>query len=181
MIIGVDFDSTLAKIDEPWLQRLNSACGTNYNSEQWLDWDLSFLRPHEKRLFFELLTPDLYDSVKPYPGAPETIRELASRSGVVLKCVTSNPKQNPGEFSEAKIRWLRRYVPDLATSVVFSRKKSGLGLQVLVDDGPEHFVEADFIPVLVERPWNRKVSCNLRFKEWADGREILLSLLKATE
>lgn len=57
--IGIDFDSTIAKIDLPWLERLNAVRGTRYRPEDWSDWNLSFLSPDEKRLFFRL-----YDNVE---------------------------------------------------------------------------------------------------------------------
>jgi hypothetical protein len=37
--IGVDFHSTIAKIDLPWLNRLNASRGTSYRPEDWSDWE----------------------------------------------------------------------------------------------------------------------------------------------
>jgi len=123
--VGIDLDSTIARIDEPWLARLNKACQTNYRSNQWTDWDLSFLTEDERRVFFEVFTPDLYEAVKPYPGAIEAIRDLAQKPGVKLVCVTTNPSKNADAFAYAKKCWLQKYFPDLAHSVLFSKKKNG--------------------------------------------------------
>lgn len=177
MKIGIDLDSTIAKVDSPWLDRLNKACGTNYTSQQWTDWNLTFLKPQERKILFEVFTPDLYEIVQPYGGAPEVVKELATTPGVELECVTANPSLNSQEFAEAKKRWLRCHFPDLANSVVFSKKKSGLGLDVLIDDAPQHFETGDFIPVLVERPWNTMVRCELHFREWNQARSVLFPLL----
>ena len=159
------------------MERLNKACGTDYSSEQWTDWDLSFLKSHERKILFEVFTPDLYEIVKPYPASAEVVRELAALPGVELTCVTANPSQDPEGFTKAKKQWLRGYFPDLADSVIFSKKKSGLGLNVLIDDAPQHFETADFIPVLVERPWNTMVRCELRFRGWDEARQVLFPLL----
>jgi 5'(3')-deoxyribonucleotidase len=178
MRIGIDFDSTIAKIDAPWLGRLNAVFRTNYRPEDWTDWDLTFLTAEERRVLFDVLTPDLYEVVEPYPDAPEVIRDLARVPGVELVCVTANPTKNSQDFAAAKRRWLLRNVPELSSSVIFARSKSGLGLDVLVDDAPQHFERTDFIPVLVERPWNRTVPCRLRFREWSEGRRMLDSVIK---
>ena len=41
LTIGNDFDSTLVKIDQLWLDRLNRECGTRYRASQRRDWELS--------------------------------------------------------------------------------------------------------------------------------------------
>src|SRR4051794_11655066 len=112
MKIGIDFDSTIAKIDQPLLDRLNRALGTNYRAEEWTDWDLNFLRPADRSHLFKLFTPDIYRDVMPYPGAAEAIRELFLLPGVELTCVTSNPGENGPAFTDAKRGWLARYIPE---------------------------------------------------------------------
>src|SRR5262245_6191170 len=130
MKIGIDFDSTIARIDKPWLDRLNALRGTAYRPEDWLDWNLSFLRPDDRSIFFSLLTPDLYESVIPYPGASNAIRRIAAEPGVELACVTSNPERESDAFTAAKKEWLRKYAPELSGSIVAARSKSGLGLDI---------------------------------------------------
>ncbi len=178
MKIGIDLDSTVAKIDAPWLSRLNRACETNYRPEDWTDWELKFLSRKEKQVFFDVFTPDLYDEVEPYPGAPEVVRDLARLPGVELLCVTTNPSRNYEAFALSKRQWLRRHIPILADSTIFAKNKSGLGLDVLVDDAPHHFETPDFVPILVERPWNQAVCCELRFLEWSKGRQVIFSVVE---
>src|SRR5260370_38906498 len=165
MKIGIDFDSTIAKIDQPLLDRLNSVCRTTYGAEEWTDWNLRFLRPDEKQLLLRLFAPDLYDFVVPYPGAPEAIDSLSKKRGVDLVCVTSNPEKGSDAFMKAKTRWLRRYIPALSSALVAARNKSGLGLDLLVDDAPHHHEAADCVTVLVKRPWNQGVRCALQFSD----------------
>jgi hypothetical protein len=106
--IGIDFDSTIAKIDLPWLERLNAARGTVYRPEDWSDWDLSFLRPDDRKLVFDLLTPDLYDIVVPYPGAPDAIRSLWRKGAeaflqVLIAILTDGAENSSRNFSAADI------------------------------------------------------------------------------
>lgn len=178
MRIGIDFDSTIARIDLPWLERLNAARGTLYRSEDWSDWELTFLQPDDRKIFFGLLTPDLYDRVMPYPGAPEAIRRLAALPGVEMICVTSNPENDAAAFSRAKKRWLRKYVPELSDRIISAKTKINLGLDILIDDAPHHYKDADCIFVLVRRPWNRAVVCPFQFTEWADAERVVMRIIR---
>jgi 5'(3')-deoxyribonucleotidase len=126
---------------------------------------------------FRLLTPSLYDDVLPYPGARQAIRSLSKEPGVELLCVTSNPEKDSEAFMKAKARWLHRYVPELSDRLVAARNKSGLGLDVLVDDAPHHHEAADCTTVLVKRPWNRGVQCAWQFTDWPKGYHILTELI----
>jgi 5'(3')-deoxyribonucleotidase len=177
MRIGVDFDSTLAKIDQPLLNRLNAIRGTAYRAEEWSDWSLSFLPPEERDLLFRLFTPDLYDEVLPYRGAREAIQSLLDKPDIDLVCVTSNPERQGDVFMEAKNRWLRRHVPELSDRLIAAANKYGLGLDLLIDDAPHHHRAADCTMVLVERPWNQDVHCALRFSDWEEGKGLLNRLI----
>jgi 5'(3')-deoxyribonucleotidase len=181
MRIGIDFDSTIAKIDQPLLDRLNTFRGTSYRAEDWSDWDLTFLRPDDRKLLFQLFTPDLYAVVVPYPQAPESVNALSKDPGVELVCVTSNPEENAEAFAEAKRHWLRRHIPELSGKLIASKHKFGLGLDILVDDAPHHHEMADCTTVLVRRPWNRDVRCSLEFVHWADGLRVLTRLIRNSQ
>jgi 5'(3')-deoxyribonucleotidase len=104
MSIGIDFDSTIAKIDQPLLDRLNRVRGTVYRAEDWSDWDLTFLPIADRDLLFRLLTLDFYDTVMPYPHAAESIAALSKIPGVELVCVTANPQHDSDAFTKAKTR-----------------------------------------------------------------------------
>jgi len=178
MKIGIDFDSTIAKIDQPLLDRLNAVRGTNYRAEDWSDWKLTFLQPEDRELLFQYFTPDIYDTVVPYPCAPEAIHALAQIPGIDLLCVTSNPSQNSEAFTEAKEAWLRKYIPALSGTVIAAKDKFGLGLDILVDDAPHHHAASDCTTVLVKRPWNKAVHCPYEFSGWQDGQRLLQQLIQ---
>lgn len=97
---------------------------------------------------------------------------------VEVVCVTSNPTKSAEAFLEAKRRWLRRFIPELAESLVAAKIKTGLGLDILVDDAPQHHESPDCVPILVERPWNSRVVTNLKFSDWADGEKIIFKLIE---
>jgi 5'(3')-deoxyribonucleotidase len=176
--VGVDFDSTVARIDVPWLARLNALRGTSYRSEDWTDWNLSFLREADRGVFLSLLTPDLYDVVEPYPGAADAIRRLSSEALIEFACVTTNPDKNSAAFTAAKTQWLRKHIPQLADAVLIARNKSGLGLDVLIDDAPHHLQSEDYVPVLVSRPWNESVDAPFRFGTWHEGEALVRRLVE---
>lgn len=177
--VGIDLDSTVARIDSPWLERLNALRGTSYRPEDWSDWNLSFLAPDDRSVFLSLLTPDLYEEVEPYPGAADAIRHLSSDGTVELACVTTNPEIDGVDFTLAKKQWLRKHIPELADALIVARNKSGLGLDVLVDDAPHHCQSDDYVFVLVERPWNESVCSPYRFKNWYEGEALVRRLVEA--
>jgi 5'(3')-deoxyribonucleotidase len=171
--VGIDFDSTIAQIAQPWLDLFNARKGTTLTLMDWKDWDLSFLAVDDRPLFFSLLTPELYETVEPYPHAAEVIQRWASRPDLELVCVTSNPSKDSERFTAAKVKWLKRYIPSLAGSVIAARAKSGLGLDVLIDDAPHHHADGDYVSVLVRRPWNENANCDLAFENWTDADDVL--------
>ena len=177
IILGVDLDSTLAKIDQPWLDRLNRRFGKRYSDSDWTDWNFGFLSPAEREEMFVLFTPDIYETVQAYPSAPEAIAKLAETPGIELRCVTSSPLQNESAFIQAKLKWIERHIPTLSDSMVFTNTKVGIGLTILVDDAPHHFQATDFVPILVERPWNNNVVCDFRFSDWSLGYSLILDLI----
>lgn len=177
--VGIDFDSTIAKIDLPWLARLNALRGTAYRPDDWSDWNLSFLPADDRSVFLSLLTPDLYLAVEPYAGAPDAIRRLSLEPHVELVCVTANPEADNAAFTLAKTRWLQQHIPELAEKLVVARTKSALGLDILVDDAPHHYQSADCTPVLVDRPWNQSVNAEHRFKTWYEGEQLVRRLVAA--
>jgi len=177
--VGVDFDSTVARIDLPWLARLNSLRDTSYRPEDWTDWNLSFLGEADRDVFLSLLTPDLYDTVEPYPGAADAIRHLSLEAPIELVCVTTNPDTNSAAFTAAKTQWLRKHIPQLVDVLAIARKKSGLGLDILIDDAPHHCQTDDYIPVLVNRPWNQSVNAPFRFETWYEGEALVRRLAEA--
>jgi len=181
MRIGIDFDSTIAKIDLPWLERLNTARGTVYRPEDWSDWELTFLQPDDRTLFFDLLTPDLYDRVMPYPGASDAIRSLGAMPEVELVCVTSNPENDAEGFLRAKKRWLHKHIPELSDRIISAKTKINLGLDILIDDAPHHQKDADCICVLVRRPWNRDVICPFQFTDWADAERVVTTIIRKSD
>lgn len=176
--VGIDFDSTVARIDVPWLARLNALRGTSYRPQDWTDWNLSFLREADRDVFLSLLTPDLYDVVEPYPGAADAIGRLASEASIELVCVTTNPEVNSTAFTAAKTLWLRKHIPQLADAVVIARNKSGLGLDVLIDDAPHNSQAEDYVAVLVNRPWNERVDAPFRFGTWYEGEALVRRLVE---
>jgi len=178
LTIGIDFDSTLVKIDQPWLDRLNRQAGTHYRTSQWRDWELSFLSDVERGLFFRLFTPDIYETAKPYPYVQEAIRQLHRLPGVTLKVVTATPSHQIESFVQAKHEWLERHIPELAGTMVSTQFKGNLGLDILVDDAPQHLRNTSSVPVLVRRPWNQGETFKYQFAEWRRGQRLLMEMVE---
>ena len=170
--IGIDFDSTIAQIAEPWLERFNALKGTSLRLSDWSDWNISFIPKKDHPLFFSLLTPDIYDSAEPYARASAVIAKWSVRPNIELCCVTSNPTNDSEAFQIAKAKWLSTHIPCLAGQLISARTKSGLGLDILIDDAPHHQT-GDYIPILVRRPWNVRIKSEFAFSEWNEADGVL--------
>jgi 5'(3')-deoxyribonucleotidase len=176
MKVGIDLDGTLADIHTPWLDRVNRHIDANYSLKDWTDWGASFLHKHGITDSLSFLSPDIYDIAKPIPGAAEGIKRLMNIEGIELVCVSANPFKNDEDYKVAKKEWLSKHVPELAEGVQFARVKRGLGLNVLIDDGPEHFENPDFTGVLVVRPWNHYVNTEHKLHDWDNAHEIVQTI-----
>ena len=182
VVIGIDLDGTLADIHHPWLEKFNATHKTKYVKEDWTDWDCFNPSIENPGDFFKSLLahlhPDVYEAAPPYPHMAEAINKLASQPDVELVCVTTNPSNRDAEFSVAKLAWLEEHIPALSKGVIFTKVKSGFGLDFLIDDAPHNTAHpADYTPILIERPWNRNVSCEHRIAGWESALDTILPLV----
>ncbi|MDE1172032.1 MAG: hypothetical protein PW734_12635 [Verrucomicrobium sp.] len=94
----------------------------------------------------EFLTPDLYKMVRPLPGAPEAVAQLAKIPNVEILCVTAHPggtSPDPLEpvraaFEANKNEIIAQRYPDLVGKTYFASDKTQFDLDGLIDDGPHN-------------------------------------------
>jgi 5'(3')-deoxyribonucleotidase len=181
MHIGIDLDNTLADLATPWLKRINQHLGTSFQHHHWKDWEASFLHPHGITNSTVYLHPNIYQEVDPIPKAITAAREILKMTGVTVSCVTANIKNSPEEeqeYRKAKIKWLETHLPELSDKVIFATVKTGLGLDILIDDGPHHFEHpkdhpGGFTGILVDQPWNKHVKTPHIIQDWHHAPKIV--------
>lgn len=156
MRIAVDIDEVLAKLHDAWLDAYN--WHTGHDLTEFTCWDISTLvLPGWKEKVFDLLTPDLYQSVLPYEDAEYFLERLR---GYDHKIVFATSCRRDDRLAAAKFRWLvscglfkdgDTYAP--------GSDKTVHHCSVLVDDYPGNclaFSRACFgNALLMDRPYNQ--------------------------
>jgi 5'-nucleotidase len=100
-IIALDVDEVLADLYTAWLNRYNAAYSDDLCPCDMDGWDMvSQVKPECGERIYDFLTPDIYDEVKPFHGALETVTKLREQ-GRVIFVTAGNP--------EAKLQWLRKH------------------------------------------------------------------------
>lgn len=130
MIIAVDLDSVLNNLLDTWLAAYNAQYDDVVTPEDILTWDT---HNHVKcgTDIYKLLTPELFTSCLPMPGAIETTKRLLARHEVIVVSAT-------GPFNYgAKRDWLRLHFPHLPVFIA-THHKEYVNCAYLIDDGPRN-------------------------------------------
>lgn len=172
MTILCDVDGVVADLLSTWLDLYNADFGDNLTPDRITTWEL---RPHVKpecggRIYEYLHRADLYDDVRPIPGAIEgvrTLRDAGHRVVFVTSCVPA--------MIVPKIKWLRRHgllpsadVDPSMTNFVVCHDKSLVMGDVLIDDRPTNLRDTSAVPILFDAPHNQDVTGFVRALTWRD-------------
>lgn len=156
LTLAVDVDETVADLLGPWLARYNRESGDTLLPEMLDGWDMGKqVREGWADRLYEFLTPDLYDTVLPIPGARtavEVLRLMGHRVVFVTSCVRNT--------ADAKLNWLirwgflenRRFQPDFVTA----SDKRLIRADALADDRTEAVDSFPGMGFLVAQPHNAR-------------------------
>ena len=159
MIIAVDVDDVCADLLGEWLNRINrdyQYLQPKRTREDVTQWDMSGLVPDGENVYQYLQEPDLYDHVRPIPGALQAVLALRAAGHRVI-FVTSCVK---GQY-DAKERWLveHGFLDDAYSQPDFypAKDKSLIHADVLIDDGAHNLATFKGHKILIDQPHNRGV------------------------
>lgn len=191
MIIGFDFDDVLVDTNTALQQFHNRRYGTSLTRADVITYSLDFLwgcsHKEMTRRIDEFFDSPEHEMILPVRGALEAVRELQSKSTIVV--ITSRALSKAPRTRAC----VMRHFPSLADSMHFARsdahregeKTKGqlcreLGVQVFVDDAT-HLAEgvAPFVnkSLLFDAPWNRRaVLCRPNMRRVHSWNEILLEV-----
>ncbi len=169
-IVGIDIDDVVADLPAEWLRRYNRDWSDSLTRADITGWDIARLVKPEcgERIFEYLYQPDLYDCVKPFPGALAGVEALR-RGGCRAVFVTSANEAQSGP----KLSWLDRHgfltakhrqSPDYAAM----HDKSLLRAHALVDDGPQNLERFAGYKVLFSSTHNQEETRFPRAADWDD-------------
>lgn len=163
-IILVDVDDTIAELVPEWLSHYNKIWHDNVSPKDIVDWDISKYVKCGK-VIYDLLTPDLYDSIKPVHHSHWGINYLRLM-GYELIFTTSNfPISNAGR----KYQWLNDngFNVDLK-HYMEAGDKSLIQCHFMIDDNIENIQRTSGTGILYEREWNKKFFNHMRMKNWQE-------------
>lgn len=121
--------------------------------------------------------PGFYESLRPVPGALETLREWRERGhGVVL--LTAPQKGHP-TCAQEKVNWVRKHLgPDWGEDLVIAYDKTRYHADYLIDDRPEipgRRADPSWIHVKYDRPYNRHVpGLRMTWDTWGEAFQGVL-------
>lgn len=101
-----DFDSTLFDLLGPWVAAHNRVYEKQMTVEEITDWGMeNFADPVCGNKIYDLVTPELYEEVKPFPLALEAVEAVMGRGHTVTFATSVLPATVGG----VKLGLLRKY------------------------------------------------------------------------
>lgn len=160
--IAVDADGTLYDLCTSWFQLFTDRFGrepvpleqcVHYNPHLCLGDGGSQVPHHEEKVLYDLLhTPGLFQSLTPYAGALEALRQLHDAGHEIY--IASAPAGPQSAYE--KMRAFERDLPFVDRKHVFlGHHKHLLDVDVIVDDSPDVVRKfRDTVRLGIEQPWN---------------------------
>lgn len=171
MIIGIDVDCVLRDIIPPtlkWWERMTGIRKYREDIDEWefhecLDVELTWLSPNEfYQMWFGKPEVWLWDAV-PVLGAIDAVAELHKLNEIVI--VTYQPTYLQKIWT---VEWLDEHFQDMFEALVFTKRKSLVQVDVLIDDGLHNFERFTGKAILFSQPWNQDDNRHTRIYGWDD-------------
>jgi 5'-nucleotidase len=165
--IAIDQDQVVADILQEWLRRYNYDYNDTLTPEQIVEWNWDHIVKPEcgKKIYTYLDDPELFANLQLIDESQEAIYELSKNYEIFFVTAPFNPNN-----VVPKHEWLRRYfsfVPE--RNYVFTRNKSIVRANWLIDDKPGNFIDFYGEGLLFDAPHNQKYTGEeRRFYNWQE-------------
>jgi 5'(3')-deoxyribonucleotidase len=160
-------DEVIADTLSEHLRRYNQAFDENLAvADLWGKglWDV-VSSDRQNELLTMLHALDFFEDLPVMPGAPEVLRDLASRFEVFI---ATQAMTVPNSFGP-KYRWLQRHFAFLPpTHYVFCGDKSILRADILIDDMPRNLLRFTGTGILYSAPHNLAAEGFTRVANWEE-------------
>jgi 5'(3')-deoxyribonucleotidase len=160
-------DEVIADTLSEHLRRYNKAFDENLAvADLWGKglWDV-VSSDRQNDLLTMLHAQDFFEDLPVMPGAPEVLRDLASRFEVFI---ATQAMSVPNSFGP-KYRWLQRHFSFLpATHYVFCGDKGILRADILIDDMPRNLLRFTGTGILYSAPHNMATQGFPRVANWQE-------------
>lgn len=185
-VFGVDLDGVCAdfyggmrKVAAEWLGVPIEKLTTNV-SYGLPEWRLGRVGDYEDLHRFAVTQRDLFRTLEPVPGAPQTLRRL-SRKGIWIRIVTHRLfiKYFHQEAVRQTIEWLDNHdIP--YWDLCFTKEKAAVGADLYIEDSPDNIrkLRADGHKVIIfTNSTNRRLP-GQRANSWKEVERLVLAELK---
>jgi len=156
MIVLVDMDGIVAKLEEPWLALYNKDYDDCLVSEDMTDFDWSKIVKPEcgTKIFSYLATEGLFLNCEPYENSVDALLQLYLDKHELYFVTKAH---NLAKFAVIeKMDWVDKHFPFIGRDkVICTGYKHLIRGDVLIDDYHKNFRGFQGKKLLFDRPWNR--------------------------
>ena len=167
--ILVDIDDTIENLCEEWCNLLNRQYGTSVTYLDVTEWDISKFFPSltREQVFEPIYNEELWQYVKPKPGAVEYIKKLMDDGFTVYLCTSTDYRNVKVKFEQV----IHKYFPFISwKQVIITSKKQMINADFLVDDGIHNLEGGHYGKILMSAPHNKSYNAEengmLRVDDW---------------
>jgi 5'(3')-deoxyribonucleotidase len=153
-IICVDIDDVCADFVPYWISLYNFDANDCLQFNDITEWNVTKFvkRRYKKKIFDYLSIPNLYDNVKPIPGALKYTDLLKNDFRLVYVTFRGNFK-----LSGKKFEWLNNNGFDVdEKDYIETNDKSLVNGHYMIDDNFDNISKFSGIGVLYDAPWNKQ-------------------------
>jgi len=170
--IAVDQDNVIADLVAEWVRRYNYDYNDNLTPDKINVWNWSHLCKPEcgKKIYDYMDDPELFLNLPVIEGSQEVLKELSYTYDIYI-CTSPFNISNV----EPKHEWLLKHFSFLdQNKFVFTRDKSILAAEYLIDDKPANLEGFQGTKILFDAPHNRDENRFYRVNNWLEVKDILL-------
>ena len=165
-------DDVLEGLADAWVKYLNLRHGTTVTYDDVTDWNLDKAFPEltKEEVYAPLRERELWETVKPLPGAVEYLKKLVD-DGHDVYIVTATNYYTVRDKMELV---LFKYFPYINWNhVIIAQKKQMIQGDILLDDNPNNLIGGKYCGILMTAYHNKTYDAEanglLRVDSWAEA------------
>jgi len=182
----VDMDNTLVDWDAEFIHRFAVATGRPITEVDEMvrkrakfEIEENFEASDRQKVLDVITSPGFYESLEPYPGAVEALKQLLE-AGADVKLVTAPHPACAGSCAREKFLSVERHLGvEWLERLIITRDKTHVQGDILVDDKPKvsGCQPTRWTHVLFDQSYNRGVEGKPRMPSWSSWQTVLASAL----
>lgn len=169
-------DDVLEGLADAWVKYLNLRHGTTVTYDDVTDWNLDKAFPEltKEEVYAPLRERELWETVKPLPGAVEYLKKLID-DGHDVYIVTATNYYTVRDKMELV---LFKYFPYINWNhVIIAQKKQMIHGDIMLDDNPNNLIGGKYMGILMtachNKKFNAKAAGFARADNWAEAYKAI--------